>query len=153
MPQKLIWTPIHPKTCAALSQNAVTHVASNPSEFGNNCPSVASRGPVIQSTPTPTGTLHCAPGQMPCPCHGRDAGLDLIGHVTAPAVTPFSAKGTPLDTPKLAKIVGHDGEQSGDVYKITVRRDDLDMKEHGAVINPRMGLNTWAAFTGTQEDA
>jgi len=27
------------------------------------------------------------------------------------------------------------------------------MKEHGAVINTRMGLNTWAAFTGTQEDA
>jgi hypothetical protein len=27
------------------------------------------------------------------------------------------------------------------------------MKEHGAVINARMGLNTWAAFTGTQEDA
>jgi len=80
-------------------------------------------------------------------------GLDLIGHVTAPAVTPFSAKGTPLDTVKLAKIVGHDGEQSGDVYKITVGRDDLDMKEHRAVINPRMGLNTWAAFTGTQEDA
>jgi hypothetical protein len=85
--------------------------------------------------------------------HSVKPGLDLIGHVTAPAVTPFSAKGTPLDTAKLAKIVGHDGEQSGDVYKITVGRDDLDMKEHGAVINPRMGLNTWAAFTGTQEDA
>jgi hypothetical protein len=54
--------------------------------------------------------------------------LDLVGHVKAPAVTPFSAKGTPLDTAKLAKIVGHDGEQSGDVYKITVGRDDLDMK-------------------------
>jgi hypothetical protein len=46
--------------------------------------------------------------------------LDLIGHVTARAITPFSAKGTPLDTAKLAKIVGHDGEQSGDVYKITI---------------------------------
>lgn len=85
--------------------------------------------------------------------HSVKPGLDLIGHVTAPAVTPFSAKGTPLDTAKLAKIVGHDGEQSGDVYKITVGRDDLDLKEHGAVINSRMGLNTWAAFTGTQEDA
>lgn len=27
------------------------------------------------------------------------------------------------------------------------------MKEHGAVINARMGQNTWAAFTATQEDA
>ena len=27
------------------------------------------------------------------------------------------------------------------------------MKDHGAAINARMGLNTWAAFVGTQEDA
>src|SRR5438045_6895291 len=71
--------------------------------------------------------------------------LDLIGHVKAPPSVPFSSKGTPLDTAKLAKIVGHEGEQSGAVYKITVGRDDLGMKDHGATINDRMGLNTWAA--------
>jgi hypothetical protein len=27
------------------------------------------------------------------------------------------------------------------------------MKDHGAAISARMGLNTWAAFYGTQEDA
>src|SRR6266851_4197923 len=64
-----------------------------------------------------------------------------------------SSGGTPLDTAKLAKIAGHEGEQTGAVYKITVGRDDLGMKEHGATINARMGLNTWAAFVGTQEDA
>ena len=78
--------------------------------------------------------------------------LDLIGHVTPPAVAPSPGTGTALDTEKLAKIVGHSGEQSGAVYKITVGRDDLGMKEHGAAINARMGLNTWAAFVGTQED-
>jgi len=80
-------------------------------------------------------------------------GLDLIGHVPSPAAKPFPATGTVLDTEKLAKIAGHGGEQTGAVYKITVGRDDLAMKEHGAVINARMGLNTWAAFFGTQEDA
>lgn len=80
-------------------------------------------------------------------------GLDLIGHVTQPAGAPPPATGTPLDTEKLAKIVGHPGEQSGTVFKITVGRDDLVMKDHGATINARMGLNTWAAFVGTQEDA
>ena len=80
-------------------------------------------------------------------------GLDLIGHVAPAAATAVSSGGAPLDTQKLAKIVGHEGEQSGAVYKITVGRDDLKMKEHGAAINARMGLNTWAAFTGTQEDA
>jgi hypothetical protein len=79
-------------------------------------------------------------------------GLDLIGHVKPEAASPAST-GTPLDTAKLAKIVSHEGEQTGSVYKITVGRDDLGMKEHGATINARMGLNTWAAFVGTQEDA
>jgi hypothetical protein len=80
-------------------------------------------------------------------------GLDLIGHVKPEAAAPASVGGTALDTAKLVKIVDHEGEQSGAVYKITVGRDDLGMKEHGAVINARMGLNTWAAFVGTQEDA
>jgi len=80
-------------------------------------------------------------------------GLDLIGHVKPEAVSPASTGGTVLDTAKLAKIAGHEGEQTGAVYKITVGRDDLGMKEHGAAINARMGLNTWAAFAGTQEDA
>jgi hypothetical protein len=80
-------------------------------------------------------------------------GLDLIGKVKPEAVSPASTTGTALDTAKLAKIAGHEGEQTGPVYKITVGRDDLGMKEHGAVINARMGLNTWAAFVGTQEDA
>ncbi len=80
-------------------------------------------------------------------------GLDLIGHVKPETTAPASSSGTALDTAKLTKIAGHEGEQTGAVYKITVGRDDLGMKEHGAVINARMGLNTWAAFVGTQEDA
>jgi hypothetical protein len=80
-------------------------------------------------------------------------GLDLIGHVTPTPATALAATGTPLDTEKLSKIIGHPGEQSGAVFKITVGRDDLGMKDHGAAINARMGLNTWAAFLGTQDDA
>jgi hypothetical protein len=58
-----------------------------------------------------------------------------------------------LDTEKIAKIVGHSGDKNGPVYKITVGRDDLDVKEMGAKIDSRMGLNTWAAFVGTNDDA
>jgi Domain of Unknown Function (DUF1259) len=79
--------------------------------------------------------------------------LDLIGHVKAEATTPLATGGAALDTAKIAQIVGHAGEQSGAVYKITVGRNDIAMKDHGAAINARMGLNTWAAFYGTQEDA
>src|SRR2546429_3125215 len=83
--------------------------------------------------------------------------LDLIGHAapapaTGNAPASASAKST-LDTARVAKIVGHEGEQNGAVYKITLGRDDLNVKEMGATINARMGLNTWAAFVGTNEDA
>jgi len=53
----------------------------------------------------------------------------------------------------VARIIGHEGEQSGPVYKITIGRPDIDLREHGAKINARMGLNTWAAFAGTDADA
>jgi hypothetical protein len=81
--------------------------------------------------------------------------LDLIGHgAAAPTGAPASpAAKSALDTAGIAKIVGHEGEQNGAVYKITVGRPDLDVKEMGAAINARMGLNTWAAFVGSNEDA
>lgn len=79
--------------------------------------------------------------------------LDLIGHVQSQTPSPLASGGTPLDTAKLAQIVGHAGEQSGPVFKITVGRDDITMKDHGAIINSRMGLNTWAAFYGSQDDS
>lgn len=53
----------------------------------------------------------------------------------------------------LASIIGHQGEQTGQVYKITIGRPDIDLREHGARINARMGLNTWAAFAGSDADA
>jgi Domain of Unknown Function (DUF1259) len=83
--------------------------------------------------------------------------IDLIGH-DKPAESGgqklVTEKPKPtLDTDRIAKIVGHAGEQTGPVYKITIGRDDLDVKEMGAKINARMGLNTWAAFVGTNDDA
>jgi len=83
--------------------------------------------------------------------------VDLIGHVPHSHPGSGSAKVTlqpgKLDTGNIAKIVGHEGEQSGAVYKITIGRDDLNLKEMGATINARMGLNTWAAFVGNDENA
>jgi len=82
--------------------------------------------------------------------------VDLIGRAsparpaTPPPATPAPAT---LDTAALAKIVGFPGEQNGSVFKITVGRPDVAMREMGAVINARMGLNTWAAFVGTNDDA
>src|SRR5436309_2994642 len=82
--------------------------------------------------------------------------LDLIGKGTSrptPAPAAPAATATTIDTAKLAQIVGTQGEQTGAVYKITIGRDDLKLTEMGAPINARMGLNTWAAFVGTNENA
>src|SRR6476659_8477067 len=98
--------------------------------------------------------------------HGKPADLakmaspavDLIGRGTPQhqsSVTGGMSNVTAgqIDTAKIARIAGHDGEQTGPVYKITVGRDDLKLKEMGATINARMGLNTWAAFFGSDANA
>src|SRR5207253_3780408 len=75
--------------------------------------------------------------------HGKPAdlaqkvkpGVYLIGHVQSTrgsatrsvATNSASAQGQ-IDTAKIAKLVGHEGEQNGTVYKITVGRDDLSVK-------------------------
>lgn len=84
--------------------------------------------------------------------------VDLIGKGTSDGASSTGAAATPqnpgqLDTAKIAQVVGHQGEQSGAVYKITIGRDDLKVSEMGATINARMGLNTWAAFTGSEANA
>jgi len=82
--------------------------------------------------------------------------IDLIGKSKPAAggqTASASANRGALDTDKITRIVGHTGEQNGPVYKITVGRDDLAVKELGATINARMGLNTWAAFFGSNDDA
>lgn len=85
--------------------------------------------------------------------------LDLIGNV--PPVTPGLRTVLPVPLPTVApfdatalnKIVGFEGETLGAVYKFTIGRDDLHLTEMGASINARMGLNSWAAFAGTDGDA
>ena len=98
--------------------------------------------------------------------HGKAADLarkakpavDLIGkgspqHQSSVTGGNSNVSAGQVDTAKIARIVGHEGEQSGAVYKITVGRDDLKLKEMGASINSRMGLNTWAAFYGSDANA
>src|SRR3954463_3659714 len=95
--------------------------------------------------------------------------LDLIGKRPAAATASASTASAPaasaptasapaatagkIDTARIAQIVGHPGDQTGEVYKITIGRDDLTLSEMGAPINARMGLNTWAAFVGSSDNA
>jgi len=81
--------------------------------------------------------------------------LEKIPRPATPAASP--APPPPgqhaLDAVRLTSIIREDCETLGPVLKFTVGRDDIALKEMGAAINARMGLNTWAAFYGTMEDA
>src|SRR3954466_15292223 len=84
--------------------------------------------------------------------------LDLIGkgspqHQSSVTGGASNVSGGQIDTASISKLVGYEGEQMGQVYKITIGRDDINLKEMGAPINARMGLNTWAAFFGSDANA
>src|SRR5713101_1373587 len=77
--------------------------------------------------------------------HGKAAELaskakpavDLIGkgspqHQSSVSGGNSNVSAGQIDAAKIACIVGHEGELSGEVYKITVGRDDLMLKEMGA---------------------
>ena len=79
--------------------------------------------------------------------------LDLIPRPPAAAPATAPTAGPAFNLVALDNIVGSKGEALGSVYKFTLGRDDLNLKEHGAPINARMGLNTWAAFAGNDANA
>jgi protein-tyrosine-phosphatase len=76
---------------------------------------------------------------------------DAASRAASPAPAGSPAPG--VNGAAVSAIIGHPGEQNGPVYKITIGRPDIDLRAHGAVVNARMGLNTWAAFAGTDADA
>jgi len=86
--------------------------------------------------------------------HSIKPALDLIPKPLAATPAAATAPVAPaFNLVALDKIVGQQGESLGSVYKFTLGRDDLNLKEHGATINARMGLNSWAALAGNEADA
>ena len=58
-----------------------------------------------------------------------------------------------FDVPALDNIVGHPGAVNGATYKYTVGRADLQSIMMGTEMTAAIGLNSWAAFAGTQADS
>jgi hypothetical protein len=67
----------------------------------------------------------------------------------APKVDIDPAKST-LDPSKIDAIVGIKGELANGVYKVTIGRTT---KMGGHAVGKTMGVNTWAAFAGSDEQA
>jgi hypothetical protein len=58
-----------------------------------------------------------------------------------------------IDTTWLNGILGLSGEMNKGVYKYTIGRPDVNLREHGAPVTTFLGFNTWAAWQGTPEKA
>jgi len=58
-----------------------------------------------------------------------------------------------LDTKKLDDILGYKAEMGKGVYKYTIGRPDMKLKEHGTTVTTFLGFNTWAAFQGSPDHA
>lgn len=56
-----------------------------------------------------------------------------------------------INSAKLDEILGYKGELSKGVYKYTIGRPDVALKEHGMPVSSFLGFNTWAAFQGTPD--
>jgi hypothetical protein len=92
-------------------------------------------------------------GRIPPRSANRLTDTDEVKLVTASVVGGAGVVQGSLNTTGLDKIIGATGEQNGPVYKYTIGRDDLKIREMGATINARMGLNTWAAIYGSNDNA
>ena len=70
-----------------------------------------------------------------------------------PKESPKDSVVNTLDTQALDAIIGAKGEKSMGVYKYTIGRPDVQLKEHGTPISSFGGFNTWAAWQGTPDKA
>ncbi|HVW13875.1 MAG TPA: DUF1259 domain-containing protein [Mucilaginibacter sp.] len=71
-----------------------------------------------------------------------------------PAGAPPAKTGKDIfDVAQLNGIVKADATINGPAIKYTLGRKDLTITAMGAEMTPSIGLNTWAAFTGSMENA
>lgn len=68
------------------------------------------------------------------------------------AAQPGEVENT-LNTKMIDSILGYEGNLNNGVYKITIGRPEVNLKENGTNISTFMGFNTWASWQGTPEKA
>src|SRR2546428_2477712 len=62
----------------------------------------------------------------------------------------INPENTSLDPKRIDDILGQKGEMTKGVYKVTIGRTT---KMHGHEVGNAMGVNTWAAFAGSDDTA
>lgn len=58
-----------------------------------------------------------------------------------------------LDTSKIDQALGRSGQKTADVYRVGFPRTDLHVTVQGISIKPGLALGSWAAFSGSDDNA
>jgi hypothetical protein len=58
-----------------------------------------------------------------------------------------------INTDRIESVLGQKGESNGGIFKVTIGRPDINLRDHGMEVTNFMGFNTWAAFQGTDKKA
>lgn len=66
---------------------------------------------------------------------------------------PFAVRSQGVSTAPIDQALGRPGQKTGDVYKVGFPRTDLHVTVHGLAIKPGLALGSWAAFTGSDDNA
>ena len=89
------------------------------------------------------------PANQPQPASPSPA---AAGNNATPAAGPPTGKEL-FDLAALDNVVKYKGVVNGPTYKYTVGRDDLQSLMMNTEMTTAIGLNSWAAFAGKQDDA
>ena len=79
----------------------------------------------------------------------------LQGFVVAFSILVLAivALGQELNTATIDQALGRSGQKSGEVYKLSFPRTDFHVSVNGVAIKPGLALGSWAAFSGTDDQA
>jgi hypothetical protein len=90
---------------------------------------------------------------------GVRAALEAVKAVRRGASAPRASFGPPvigrsrIDSSKLDAVLGTKGKAQAGMYKATFGRTVHDAMCGGCTVGSAMGINTWAGFAGTDDDA
>src|ERR1700732_2107460 len=71
----------------------------------------------------------------------------------ASALLPWLTVAQGLDAAKIDAQLGRSGQKTSDVYNVGFPRTDLHVSVHGFAIKPGFALGSWAAFSGSDDNA
>lgn len=65
----------------------------------------------------------------------------------------FAVKAQGLNTSAIDEALGRSGQRTAEVYRVGFPRTDLHVAVEGVSVKPGLALGSWAAFSGTDENA